>query len=203
MRSSTKGKKKRDSGGRALRSLALILMVFALIAAACGSDDDDTSTDATTTTAAPADDDDADAATTTAAPADDDAETTTAAPADEMMFEGVTLKFAKAPHGEDEQDNMETWLAAFEEETGINVEHTVVPWDNLEATYTASFAGNDGFDVSYQTSTHLSLFGEFGALKEVSEEFNGAEYADERAHFSDGIVDASSGQSKGRGHQPS
>ena len=166
-------------------------MVFALIAAACGSDDDDTSTDATTTTAAPADDDDADAATTTAAPADDDAETTTAAPADEMMFEGVTLKFAKAPHGEDEQDNMETWLAAFEEETGINVEHTVVPWDNLEATYTASFAGNDGFDVSYQTSTHLSLFGEFGALKEVSEEFNGAEYADERALFSDCSVDAS------------
>ena len=189
MRSSTKSKKKRNPGGRALRSLALILMVFALIAAACGSDDDDTSTDATTTTAAPADDDDAE--TTTAAPADDDAETTTAAPADEMMFEGVTLKFAKAPHGEDEQDNMETWLAAFEEETGINVEHTVVPWDNLEATYTASFAGNDGFDVSYQTSTHLSLFGEFGALKEVSEEFNGAEYADERAHFSDSIVDAS------------
>jgi multiple sugar transport system substrate-binding protein len=169
----------------------MVVMVFALVAASCGSDDDtDTSSgdDVAATTAAPADDGDA---ATTAAPADDGDAATTAAPADEKPFEGVTLSFGKAPHGEDESDNMETWLAAFEEQTGINVEHSVVPWDGLEATYTANFAGGDPFDVTYQTSTHLPLFGELGAFKEMSELFNGAEYAEERAHFSDGIVDAS------------
>ncbi|MBT5590177.1 MAG: hypothetical protein HOJ45_19425, partial [Gemmatimonadetes bacterium] len=70
-------------------------------------------------------------------------------------YEGVTLTLGKAPHGEDEAANMEIWLAGFEAETGINVEHTVIPWDNLEATYTASFAGSDPYDVTYQTSTHL------------------------------------------------
>src|SRR5687768_10530757 len=66
----------------------------------------------------------------------------------ELPFEGVTLQLAKAPHGEDEQDNFAEWLAPFEEATGIDVEHTVVPWDELEATYTANFAGSDVFDVS-------------------------------------------------------
>ena len=106
-------------------------------------------------------------------------------------YEGVTLTLGKAPHGEDEAANMEIWLAGFEAETGINVEHTVIPWDNLEATYTASFAGSDPYDVTYQTSTHLSLFGELGAFKEVSDLFNQAGYAGERGHFSDGIVNAS------------
>ena len=106
-------------------------------------------------------------------------------------YEGVTLTLGKAPHGEDEAANMAVWLAGFEEQTGINVEHTVIPWDNLEATYTASFAGSDPYDVTYQTSTHLSLFGELGAFKEVSGLFNQAGYAGERSHFSDGIVNAS------------
>ena len=82
-------------------------------------------------------------------------------------FEGVTLKFGKAPHGEDEIALFEEWLAPFEEETGINVEHTVVPWGEVESAYTASFAGNDPYDVTYQVSTHLTLFGERGAFVDV------------------------------------
>ena len=89
---------------------AAVLAVFALIAAACGDDDD---SGATTTTAAEA--------------------TETTAAAEEMPFEGVTLKFAKAPHGEDEIENFEQWFAPFTEATGIEIEHTVVPWNDLEA----------------------------------------------------------------------
>ena len=59
----------------------------------------------------------------------------TSSAGEELPFEGVTLQFAKAPHGEDEAELMAEWLAPFEEETGINVEHTIVPWDQLEAIY--------------------------------------------------------------------
>src|SRR5262249_25619167 len=43
-------------------------------------------------------------------------------------FEGVKLSFAKAPHGEHEQELFKKWLAPFEQETGATVEHTIVPW---------------------------------------------------------------------------
>ena len=109
----------------------------------------------------------------------------------ELPFEGVTLRFAKAPHGEDEQDNFAEWLAPFEEATGIDVEHTVVPWDELEATYTANFAGGDAFDVTYQTSTHLTLFGDVGAFVDVTPLIDGEDFAEDRAHFPDSIIDAS------------
>ena len=106
-------------------------------------------------------------------------------------FEGVTLKFGKAPHGEDEIALFEEWLAPFEEETGITVEHTVVPWGDVESTYTASFAGDDPFDVTYQVSTHLTLFGDRGAFRDVLPLMEASDYASERAHFIDNALNAS------------
>ena len=138
----------------------VILAALALIVAACGG------ADGTSTTAA--------AGGTTAA--------------GERPFEGVTLQFAKAPHGEDEAELMAEWLAPFEEETGITVEHTIVPWDQLEAIYSANFAGDDVFDVMYQVSTHLTLFGDRGAFEDVSTRF--ADWED-RARVPDSIVNAS------------
>jgi len=155
---------------RPLSVWAVILTAFALVAAACGGDDDEP------------------AATE---PASDDTPATTTEAAPSRPFEGVTLKFAKAPHGEDEADNFAEWLVPFEEETGITLEHTVVPWNELEATYTANFAGNDVFDVTYQTSAHLTLFGELDALTDITPRFDGADYAMERSHFVDSIVNAS------------
>ena len=111
-------------------------------------------------------------------------------------FEGVTLKFGKAPHGPDEIALFETWFAPFEEETGITVEHTVVPWGDVESTYTASFAGDDPFDVTYQVSTHLTLFGDRGAFMDVLPLMSAPEYASERAHFIDSAIDASLYQGK-------
>ncbi|MDE0195774.1 MAG: sugar ABC transporter substrate-binding protein, partial [bacterium] len=111
-------------------------------------------------------------------------------------FEGVTLKFGKAPHGPDEIALFETWFAPFEERTGINVEHTVVPWQDVESTYTASFAGDDPFDVTYQVSTHLTLFGDRGAFVDVLPLMSAPEYASERAHFIDSAIDASLYQGK-------
>lgn len=111
-------------------------------------------------------------------------------------FEGVTLKFGKAPHGPDEIALFETWFAPFEERTGINVEHTVVPWQDVESTYTASFAGDDPFDVTYQVSTHLTLFGDRGAFMDVLPLMSAPEYASERAHFIDSAIDASLYQGK-------
>lgn len=154
---------------RAWTKWVVLFAAFALIAAACG--DDDAADDAPATTAAAA-------AATTQAP-------------DEKPFEGVKLKFAKAPHGEDEIDNFKTWLAPFEEQTGISVEHTVVPWDDLEAIYSANFAGSDVFDVMYQVSTHLTLFGDQGAFVDVTSLISGADFADEATHFPSSITDAS------------
>ena len=137
---------------------------------------------------------DAEAAQAEAAAAQAEAEAALEATA--RPFEGVTLKFGKAPHGADEIALFETWLAPFEERTGINVEHTVVPWGDVESTYTASFAGDDPFDVTYQVSTHLTLFGDRGAFMDVLPLMSAPEYASERAHFIDSAIDASLYQGK-------
>ena len=137
---------------------------------------------------------DAEAAQAEAAAAHEEAEAAIAATA--RPFEGVTLKFGKAPHGPDEIALFETWFAPFEERTGINVEHTVVPWQDVESTYTASFAGDDPFDVTYQVSTHLTLFGDRGAFMDVLPLMSAPEYASERAHFIDSAIDASLYQGK-------
>ena len=48
-------------------------------------------------------------------------------------FDGVTIKFAKAPHGQDEIALIEKWLAPFKAATGMEIKHTVIPWGELEA----------------------------------------------------------------------
>ncbi len=111
-------------------------------------------------------------------------------------FEGVTLKFGKAPHGTTEKELFEEWFAPFEERTGITIDHTVVAWGDVESQYTTSFAGDDPYDVTYQVSTHLTLFGERGAFMDVLPLMSSANYASERAHFVDSAVDASVYQGK-------
>jgi ABC-type glycerol-3-phosphate transport system substrate-binding protein len=111
-------------------------------------------------------------------------------------FEGVTLKFAKAPHGETELDLFEEWLAPFTEQTGIQIEHTVVPWDQLEAQYTSNLAGDDPFDVMYQVSTHLTLFGERGAFEDLTPWIEREDYADVRSHIPDAVLQPSIYQDK-------
>ena len=106
-------------------------------------------------------------------------------------FDGVTIKFAKAPHGADEIALMEEWLAPFKAATGMEIEHIVIPWGELEALYSANFAGSDVYDVTYQTSTHLNLFGSRGAFSDLHARFNGADYASERSLFPDNIVNPS------------
>ena len=147
-----------------------VLAVLALVAAACGGDDGADDTEATTGT--------------------------TGETAAERPFEGVTLKLAKAPFGEDEKDLTLELLQPFMDDTGIMIEHTTIPWDQLEALYTANFAGNDPFDVMYQTSTHLTLFGDQGAFVDMTSLLNGADYADDRARFPDSIINASVYQDK-------
>lgn len=106
-------------------------------------------------------------------------------------LEGITIKYAKAPHGEDEVELTAQWLKPFEDATGAKVEHTVVPWDQLEAQYTANFAGDDPFDVMYQVSTHLTLFGEQGNFEDLTAWIAKEDWASERAHFSDAIINPS------------
>jgi multiple sugar transport system substrate-binding protein len=158
---------------RRKRTLALIA-VGAIAIAACGGDEPEASDDAPAAT---------DAAATPGTEGD--------AGAGDRPFEGVTLRFGKAPHGEDELANWETWLADFEAETGIEVELTQVPWDQLEALYTANFASNDAYDVTYQTSAHLTLFGDRGVFEDVTPLINGPDFADDLAQFPQGVIDAS------------
>lgn len=150
---------------------------FALVIAACGGDDDSGATP--------------DTPATTQAPGDDTSATEPDGTDDERPFEGVTLRFGKAPHGEDELANWEVWLGEFEEETGISVELTQVPWDQLEALYTANFASNDPYDVTYQTSAHLTLFGDRGVFEDLMPRINGPDFADDLENFPQGVIDAS------------
>ena len=81
----------------ARRALVGFVAISAIVLAACGgSSDSSADSSATNDTAAPA--------------------------ASDKPFEGVTLKFAKAPHGEDEKDNWAKWLPEFTAKTGIKVE---------------------------------------------------------------------------------
>jgi ABC-type glycerol-3-phosphate transport system substrate-binding protein len=80
-------------------------------------------------------------------------------------FAGVTLTFAKAPHGNDEKDVVAKLLAPFEQKTGIKIVHTIVPWNVEGATYATNYAGPNPFDVSYQTSTDLTGLGTKGVLE--------------------------------------
>ncbi|MHB1090102.1 MAG: ABC transporter substrate-binding protein [Ilumatobacteraceae bacterium] len=146
------------------------ITAFALFVAACGGSSS-TSTDETV------------------APTDTETVTTEGTPA--KPFEGVTLRFGKAPHGEDEKANWEKWLPEFTAQTGINVELTQVPWDQLEALYTTNFASDTPFDVTYQTSTHLTLFGERGAFEDLTPYINGEDFASDLPNFPEGVMNAS------------
>ena len=157
--------------------LGLSLPAAGALLAACGGGDDDGGEAAPP--AEPAEP--APPADTGAAPA---------APAG-VDLEGITIKYAKAPHGEDEAELTEQWLQPFKDATGAEIEHTIIPWDQLEALYTANFAGDDVFDVMYQVSTHLTLFGEQGNFEDMTSYIAGEDWASERAHFSDAIINPS------------
>ena len=111
-------------------------------------------------------------------------------------FDGVTLSFGKAPHGEDEKANWDKWLPEFTAQTGIKVELTQVPWDQLEALYTANFASDTPYDVTYQTSTHLTLFGERGAFEDLTPRINGEDFAADLPNFPPGVLGASTYKGK-------
>src|SRR5688572_29025654 len=97
--------------------LGLSLPAAGALLAACGGGDDDGGEAAPP--AEPAE---------PAPPAD-----TGAAPAapSGVDLEGITIKYAKAPHGEDEAELTEQWLQPFKDATGAEIEHTIIPWDQL------------------------------------------------------------------------
>jgi len=100
-------------------------------------------------------------------------------------FAGVTLSFAKAPHGNDEKQVVAKLLAPFEKQTGIKIVHTIVPWNVEGATYATNYAGPNPFDVSYQTSTDLTGLGTKGVLEVLNSPqwFNAASFASTKAKY--------------------
>ena len=100
------------------------LLSLALIAAACGSDDDDSSDDPAPTTAAPAEptttmmDD-----TTTTMMDDMTAQQSDAVNWRDMDLSGTTVTVFGPESTDHEQGSMEAALAAFAEQTGINIEY--------------------------------------------------------------------------------
>ena len=100
-------------------------------------------------------------------------------------YAGVTLTFAKAPHGNDEKDVVAKLLAPFEKKTGIKIVHTIVPWNVEGATYATNYAGPNPFDVSYQTSTDLTGLGTKGVLEVLnsSQWFNAPSFASTKAKY--------------------
>jgi multiple sugar transport system substrate-binding protein len=80
-------------------------------------------------------------------------------------YAGVTLQFAKAPFGNDEKDYIANLLKPFEQQTGIKVQQSVIPWNTEGATYATNYAGPHPYDVSYQTNTDLAGLGTKGVLE--------------------------------------
>jgi multiple sugar transport system substrate-binding protein len=100
-------------------------------------------------------------------------------------FQGITLQFAKAPFGTDEEDVIAKLVKPWEDRTGAKIEHTVVPWDVEQATYNTNYSGPEPFDVSYQTSTDLTGLGTKGVLEVLNtkEWLDNPDYASTKAKF--------------------
>jgi ABC-type glycerol-3-phosphate transport system substrate-binding protein len=113
-------------------------------------------------------------------------------------YEGVTLTFAKAPHGNDEKEFVAKLLKPFTDRTGIKIEHTIVPWQTEGAAYATNYAGPDPYDVSYQTSTDLTSLGTKGVLEVLNTPkwFNAPSFARTKAKFIPNTIKASTYQGK-------
>ncbi len=98
-------------------------------------------------------------------------------------FEGVTLSFAKAPHGNDEKDWWKPWFKKFEAQTGAKIKHTIVPWNVEGAAYLTNYSGPNPYDVSYQTSTDLTSLGTKGVLEDLTKWVKRPDFATDRKHF--------------------
>ncbi len=113
-------------------------------------------------------------------------------------YEGVTLSFAKAPHGTDEKDVIAKLLKPFTAKTGIKIKHTIVPWQTEGAAYATNYSGPDPYDVSYQTSTDLTSLGTKGVLEVLNtpQWLNAPSFARTKAKFIANTIKASTYQGK-------
>jgi multiple sugar transport system substrate-binding protein len=113
-------------------------------------------------------------------------------------FDGVTLQFAKAPHGNDEKDVIAKLLKPFQDRTGIKIVHTIVPWNTEGAAYATNYAGPNPYDVSYQTSTDLTGLGTKGVLEvlNTSKWLNAPSFASTKAKFIPNTITKSTYQGK-------
>jgi multiple sugar transport system substrate-binding protein len=102
-----------------------------------------------------------------AAPA---AESGAAAPA----AEAETVLFWKPPHSEKELDLWKPLLAKFmEENPNLTVEHQVIPWDSVDAQFTAAFAGGEPPDVFYLPDEWYPKYVNQGQVADITEHISG------------------------------
>lgn len=87
-------------------------------------------------------------------------------------YAGTTLQFAKVPNVTGEDALWAQWLAPFMQQTGINVNVTIVPPAQGPALYTTTFSSNNPFDVSYQTTSDLGTYGAAGVLEDLNPYLN-------------------------------
>jgi multiple sugar transport system substrate-binding protein len=79
-----------------------------------------------------------------------------------------TLKLWMPPFGSTETADSALWadiLAPFEEETGVKVETTIVPWETFEDKYLTGVAAGTGPDVGYMYSTMIGDYVTRGILE--------------------------------------
>lgn len=142
----------------------LLVLAMAIGLIACGNNADV----ADDTTAAPVE--------TTAAANDaaDNSEDSAAKP-----YEGQTISFWMPPYTGEDQAYWEERLAIFTEETGCNVEVTIVPWGDMSTKYMAGFMSEEGPDVFYMTNELMYDMVDAGACLELSPYFTEEEVADQ------------------------
>ena len=136
--------------------LGLSLPAAGALLAACGGGDDDGGEAAPP--AEPAE---------PAPPADTGAAPAAPAPSG-VDLEGITIKYAKAPHGEDEAELTEQWLQPFKDATGPRSSTRSSRGISSRRCTPRTSRATTLFDVMYQVSTHLTLFGEQGNFEDMT-----------------------------------
>ena len=98
----------------------------------------------------------------------------------DLPYEGVTLTFWMPPYTADEdQSYWDGRMEVFKEQTGVNVEVTIVPWGDMGAKYLAGFMSGQGPDVFYMVNELMYDVIEAGACLELSPYFSAEEVADQ------------------------
>jgi multiple sugar transport system substrate-binding protein len=86
---------------------------------------------------------------------------------------GEHVLFWKPPHSPREADLWKPLLEKFTSESGISVEHQVIPWDSVDEQFTAAFAGGSPPDIFYLPDEWYPKYVNQGQIADITDQIAG------------------------------